>query len=68
MPELPEIAVFARDMQKELVGRTISHIEVLQPKCLNVPEEEFHSALAGAEIRSVTPHGKWLQAQTTSRR
>ncbi|MFN2121112.1 MAG: DNA-formamidopyrimidine glycosylase family protein, partial [Anaerolineales bacterium] len=34
MPELPEIAVFARDMQKELVGRTISSVEVFQPKCL----------------------------------
>ncbi|MDD3829095.1 MAG: Fpg/Nei family DNA glycosylase, partial [Anaerolineae bacterium] len=65
MPELPEITVFAHDMQKELVGRTISAIEVLQPKCLNVPEAEFRSALTGAEILSVTPHGKWLQVRTT---
>jgi len=36
MPELPEIAVFARDRQNEPIGRTISAIEVLQPKCLNV--------------------------------
>lgn len=39
MPELPEIRVFARDMQRELAGRTISNIEVLQPKCLNIPVE-----------------------------
>ena len=65
MPELPEIAVFARDMQKELVGRIIHHIEVLQPKCLNLPEKEFQAALTGAEILAVTPHGKWLQVQTT---
>ena len=65
MPELPEITVFARDMHKELVGRTISAIEVLQPKCLNLPEAEFRSALTGAEILSVTPHGKWLQVQTS---
>jgi hypothetical protein len=38
MPELPEIRVFARDMRKELVGRRIGGIEVLQPKCLNLPE------------------------------
>lgn len=66
MPELPEIAVFARDMQKHLIGRTIRAVEVLQPKCLNMPEEEFQSALAGARILAVTPHGKWLQLQTTS--
>ena len=65
MPELPEIAVFARDMQKELVGRTISGIEVLQPKCLNLPEEDFRTALTDARILAVTPRGKWLQVETT---
>jgi formamidopyrimidine-DNA glycosylase len=65
MPELPEIAVFARDMQKELVGRTITAIEVLQPKCLNLPEGDFQDALAGARILSVAPHGKWLKVETT---
>ncbi|MFC2046624.1 DNA-formamidopyrimidine glycosylase family protein, partial [Chloroflexota bacterium] len=65
MPELPEIAIFARDMQKELVGRTISAIEVLQPKCLNVSESDFQGALTGAQIITVTPRGKWLQMETT---
>jgi formamidopyrimidine-DNA glycosylase len=63
MPELPEIVVLARGMQKELVGRTISGIEVLQPKCLNLPVEAFRTALTGAQIRSVTPHGKWLKVE-----
>jgi formamidopyrimidine-DNA glycosylase len=65
MPELPEIFVFARDMRRELVGRTISGVEVLQPKCLNVPAEDFQAALIGAEIRDVAPRGKWLQVETT---
>ena len=65
MPELPEIAVFARDMQKELVGRKIGAIEVLQPKCLNIPEAAFHTALTGAEILAITPHGKWVRVETT---
>ena len=34
MPEYPEIFVFARDMRKELVGKTIHGIDVLQ----QVPE------------------------------
>ncbi len=65
MPELPEILIFAQDMQKELTGRTIGGIEIVQPKCLNVSEEEFQTALTGAEIRDVTPRGKWLQVETT---
>jgi formamidopyrimidine-DNA glycosylase len=65
MPELPEIAVFARDMQKELVGRTISGIDVLQPKCLNIPQADFQRALTGAQILTIAPRGKWLQVKTT---
>ena len=65
MPELPEITIFARDMQHELVGRTISSIEVLQPKCLNVEVDDFKAALTGARVRGVTARGKWLQIDTT---
>ena len=65
MPELPEITVFARDMKRELVGRTITGIEVFHPKCLNIPEAEFGTALTDAEILAVTPRGKWLQVEMT---
>ena len=54
-----------RMAEKELVGRTISAIEVLQPKCLNVFEAGFQGALTGAQIITVTPRGKWLQVETT---
>ena len=65
MPELPEITVLARDMQRELVGRVIGGVEVLQPKCLNMPVAEFREALGGAEILEVRPHGKWVQVETS---
>jgi formamidopyrimidine-DNA glycosylase len=65
MPELPEITVLARQMQAELVGKTITAMEILQPKCLNIEEKAFRSRLIGAEILQVTHRGKWLQAQTT---
>ena len=61
MPELPEIYVMARDMRKELVGRTFGDIEVLQPKCLNVSVDDFQAGLNGMEIRDVTPRGKWVR-------
>ena len=65
MPELPEITVLARQMQEELVGKTFSGAEVLQPKCLNVSPEEFASDLTGAQIVEVTPRGKWISVETT---
>jgi formamidopyrimidine-DNA glycosylase len=65
MPELPEIASRAREMQKELTGKTIKEIEVLQPKCLNVSTRKFKSALEGAKLRGTTYHGKWLFTETT---
>ena len=65
MPELPEITCRAREMKAELVGRAISGVEVLQPKCLNVPVKAFETGLAGAEVLDVTHHGKWLITETT---
>jgi formamidopyrimidine-DNA glycosylase len=65
MPELPEITVLARQMKCELVGRTITDMEILQPKILNVPEDAFREALTGACVRDVTHHGKWILVETT---
>jgi formamidopyrimidine-DNA glycosylase len=64
MPELPEIASRAREMNSELTGKTISNIEVLQPKCLNMEPDLFHASLTGAEIDKVDFHGKWLFVHT----
>jgi formamidopyrimidine-DNA glycosylase len=65
VPELPEIVCRAREMDGALVGRTIRLIEVLQPKCLNVPVDAFHLGLAGAKILGVTHRGKWLLVETS---
>ena len=65
MPELPEISSRAKEMQKELTGKTIKKIEVLQPKCLNVSKKKFTTALAGATLLGTTGHGKWLFTDTT---
>jgi len=65
MPELPEITVLARQMQAELVGKTIAGIEVLQPACLNLSPQDFAQALTGATLRAVRGRGKWLQVETS---
>jgi formamidopyrimidine-DNA glycosylase len=64
MPELPEITLLARQMNAELVGRTIAGVEVLQPKCLNVPAEAFVDALTGARLLAAANRGKWLLIET----
>ena len=65
MPELPESVTRAREMHHELVGKTITEIEVLQPKCLNISESDFIDALISAEILNVTHRGKWMFTQTS---
>ena len=65
MPELPEIVSRAGEMNTELRGKTILNLEVLQPKCLNVPANDFIASLTGAELKGTTFHGKWLITDTS---
>ena len=65
MPELPEIAARAGEMNAELRGKIILNIEVLQPKCLNVTASNFIVSLYGAEWKGTTFHGKWLITDTS---
>lgn len=66
MPELPEIICRAREMNIALPGLRICNIEVLQPKCLNLPPDEFSAVLTNAVIQEVTHHGKWIKVRTTA--
>ena len=65
MPELPEVASRAKEMQEALVGKTIAEIEVVQPKCLNVTPKKLKGSLEGARLLEITYHGKWIFASTT---
>jgi len=47
-------------MTKEIVGKRISQVEVANPKCLNMPFEQFQKAIVGKTIKSVVNRGKWL--------
>jgi formamidopyrimidine-DNA glycosylase len=64
MPELPEILSRAKEMKQNLLGRTITCVQVLQPKCLNVAEDEFRAGLESATIQDVDYHGKWIRVKT----
>lgn len=60
MPELPEIASRAAELQSTLPGKVFTRFEIHQPKSLNVPVEEFTSALTDAAIQRVYNRGKWI--------
>ncbi len=64
MPELPEIFARSKEMKNALIDKTIQHIDVLQPKSLNVPEDKFIQALTGATICDVSNRGKWIFVET----
>lgn len=66
MPEIPEIASRAKEIKQHLIGKTISSVEVLQPKCLNLPVAEFSAGLAGAALLDSFHRGKWIQMKLTS--
>lgn len=64
MPETPEITSRAAEMNKELTGKYITNFQALQPKCLNIPVEDFARSITGATIESVAHHGKWIMVKT----
>lgn len=60
MPELPEILNIHKQFKKEFLGRTIVGIEILQSKCLNLPEQDFKSKVLNKAITDVGYKGKWI--------
>jgi formamidopyrimidine-DNA glycosylase len=62
MPELPDVVILARSMDQALANRTIVGATVNQPRCLNLPAEEFVQAVAGRAFQRVGQRGKWVLA------
>ena len=60
MPELPEVANLARQMDRQLRGRRVAEVDVVQPRCLNVPPEKFEGMLFHTQVNHVTSRGKWI--------
>jgi formamidopyrimidine-DNA glycosylase len=58
--ELPEITILAGQMHEKLAGKRIAEVEVANPKCLNMPLDEFTEAVIGKEVSRACPRGKWV--------
>jgi formamidopyrimidine-DNA glycosylase len=65
MPEAPEIASRAAEMDESLIGKKIDAITILQPKCLNMEPEQFRASLEQAVIKHTHYHGKWIMVDST---
>ncbi|MHB0885283.1 MAG: Fpg/Nei family DNA glycosylase [Bacillota bacterium] len=63
MPELPEIANLARQMDERLRGKRIAGIEVRQVKILNGPADEFKRLVTGRTFGPISARGKWVFAK-----
>jgi len=60
MPELPEIVIFCKQMEKTILDKEINKVEILQPKCLNRSATEYSVYLPEQRVQQVEPVGKWI--------
>lgn len=66
MPELPELTIFADNLTKAVVGKEIVMAKYEGNKKLNVPVEEFSSALLSARFEKVQRAGKQISFQVSN--
>jgi formamidopyrimidine-DNA glycosylase len=62
MPELPEVEVMRRDLDKEIVGKKIKSVEVTGNRSVrrHANKKEFITQLEGHKITAVQRRGKYL--------
>lgn len=60
MPELPEVETVRRGLERLVVSRTISSVEVKVPKMIKTSYDSFLNDLAGQTIQAMRRRGKYL--------
>ncbi len=62
MPELPEVEVIRRDLEKEIVGKKVKTVDVTGMRTIRryKQRKQFSGALEGAKITGVERRGKYL--------
>jgi formamidopyrimidine-DNA glycosylase len=61
MPELPDLNVFARNLDKKLTGKKIEEIEVKNKSKLKTPVSELRKEIEGRKLKRVYREGKELR-------
>jgi formamidopyrimidine-DNA glycosylase len=60
MPEIPDLNIFASNLAKPLVGKTLISIHILVSRKLKEPESAFKAALQGQQLKAIIRKGKQL--------
>lgn len=63
MPELPEVEVVRRGLERHLVGRTVASVDVIEPRSIRRHEAgaaDFAAQLTGFRITGVERRGKFM--------
>ena len=60
MPELPEVETVRRGLEKLILGKKISSIEIRYPKMIKTDLDQFQKEVPGQEIQSMGRRGKYL--------
>ena len=60
MPELPDLNVFAKNLNKKLAGKKVEKIEVENKSKLKVPVSELKKGIEGNKIEKIYREGKEL--------
>src|SRR4051812_41931567 len=60
MPELPDLQIFSRNLNKKLAGKTLNKINVLVDKKLNVSPGKLSSSLEKRKLDKIYREGKEL--------
>ena len=68
MPELPEVETVRRSLEPFLVGRTVTQVEVREPRLRRTLPAGFAQTLTGRTIRAIDRRGKYLHFQLDDRR
>lgn len=60
MPELPEIETIKRDLEKKIVGKKITAVEIREKKMVYPNAKEFLTGLTGGKFTKIERRGKLL--------
>ncbi|MCK9151916.1 DNA-formamidopyrimidine glycosylase family protein [Methanobacterium alcaliphilum] len=60
MAELPEIIIFAQQMNKQLSSKIFDSVNIKQEKILNMDKPQFSNLIVRKEVLNVYHKGKWI--------
>jgi formamidopyrimidine-DNA glycosylase len=64
MPELPEVETIVRGLNKSILNKEISLVEIHYPNIINGSETKFIKALLNKSFNQISRHGKYIFFKT----